>query len=564
MLAERLLQVVKSQPDAVAIRDAHRGDISYSALWDLAKDSSNKIDELFKNEKYVGIVADQDAYAVIASMAVMFTDRIIIPIDPRHDTKLIERMLAPFTSKVICGVEKDFSATFTATSLQNIVVESYDTNYGFETKNGDAYILHTSGTTGRPKPVLADQAALRHVAEVLSERYHITADSKVLQFAYLSFDSSLIEIWSTLFGGGTLVIAGKRLREDLYGCLEELLKNRSITTATLPSSVANGVRDEYLYNFDTLILAGDECPAELANRLYKHIPHLINAYGPTESIICATTYEIHEGQTSRVPIGTPLPGMEVVIENPDQRGHGEMVLVSSYLAQGYAKDDSRTKKKFGINNTGGRYYKSGDIGSVREDGNYDFLGRVDHQIKINGQRIEIEGIEALIRNITKRNDVAVIAVSNNLYCVYRSDTKLSEFDNLATKLQDALPSYAVPKHYVPIQNMLLDMNGKIDRKALKSFISGNRYSEDSEPQGLSNEQSKMTTIWAKLLDISQDKVRSDSSFFSLGGDSLGALKLVKAINEHYLVNLKLSEVIADPATPDSILEAIERHKGERQ
>lgn len=562
MLAKRLEQVVEKQPKAIAIDDLTGGAITYAQLWGHIKSSSFEIERLFQNEKYVGIVADQDPHAIIACVATILSCKVIIPIDPRLEAGAIEQMLKPFTNKVISGAKEGFTEELEVIPLKKVAPNG-EVAYDFQAQNVDAYILHTSGTTGKPKPVLADQSALLQVAEALARRYHVGPTSKVLQFAYLSFDSSLIEIWSTLFGGGTIVVPGKRLREDLYGCLEELLEKQQITTATLPSSVAGNISNDYLHHFETLILAGEECPAELVNRLFGRIPHLINAYGPTESIICAATYEICEAQSGRVPIGMPLPGMQIMIDNPDNNGRGEMILASSYLAKGYAHDTLQTKNKFGRDSAGKRFYKSGDIGRVRDDGNYEFLGRVDNQVKINGQRVELEGIEALIRSATGRSDIAVVAVSNKLYCFYRSATDTPNFENIATQLKHKAPAYAMPRSFIPIQEIPLDRNGKIDRKTLMSNITENLDSE-SEPVQEQNDGFNMTTLWAEVLEIARDKIDANSNFFSLGGDSLGALKLVKAINDKYSVNLRLSEVIADPATPNSVLETIEKHRLEGQ
>ena len=325
--------------------------------------------------------------------------------------------------------------------------------------------------------------------------------------------------------------------------------------------MAGNISNDYLHHFETLILAGEECPAELANRLCGRIPHLINAYGPTESIICAATYEIREAQSGRVPIGMPLPGMQIMIDDPDNNGRGEMILVSSYLAKGYTNDALQTKNKFGRDSAGKRFYKSGDIGRVRDDGSYEFLGRVDNQVKINGQRIELEGIEALIRSATGRSDIAVVAVSNKLYCFYRSTKDTPNFENLATQLKQRAPTYAMPRSFIPIQKIPLDRNGKIDRKTLMSNITENLDS-GSEPVQEQSDGFNMTTLWAEVLEIARDKIDANSNFFSLGGDSLGALKLVKAINDQYSVNLRLSEVISDPATPNSVLETIEKHRSE--
>lgn len=564
MLAGRLLQVIEKQPAAIAITDPLRGDISYSELWNMLKASCKKTDELLGDEKYVGIIADQDAYAIIASMAVMLTGRVFIPIDPRHDVNLIEQMLEPFTGAIVSETEMEVGERLKRYPLEDIVTApSNQIKYVSRDENTDAYILHTSGTTGKPKPVLADQAALLHIAEELASKYHVTSDSKVLQFAYLSFDSSLVEIWSTLFSGGTVVVGGKGLREDLYGSLRALLSKRQITVATLPSSVADSVDASLLRNLDTLILAGEECPAELANRLYEQVPHLINAYGPTESIICATTYEIHDRQSTRVPIGVPLNGMEILIDGPDDDGYGEMILVSSYLAKGYANDKQRTEDKFGTDDTGRRYYRSGDIGRKRDDGTYEFLGRLDNQVKINGQRIELEGVEAQIRNIIKRNDIAVIAYNNTLYCLYHSGKRHPETERyILEQAKQSLPTYAIPQRFVSIKDFPLDRNGKIDRKVLTSIVSDAQYELPIDTHDQS--QNEMNTLWASLLNISPNTIQEDSSFFSLGGDSLAALKLVKAINDRYAVSLRLSEIIADPATPSSMLAAINEHRAKKQ
>lgn len=559
MLADQLLKIVERQPDSVAISDSHRGNITYGELWQYLQATSVALDNHLGQKTYVGGIADQDAYAVIAYIAVMLTGRIIIPIDPRYDASLAGQMLQPFTHDVLSRERTTLLEPFATLLLEELVTKT-PAHYTFNTSNADAYILHTSGTTGRPKPVLADQTALLQVASALVERYHITPDSKVLQFAYLSFDSSLIEIWSTLLGGGTLIIPGDALRDDLYGCLEKLLRENRINTATLPSSVAGNVKREHLYTFDTLILAGDECPVELANALYPHIPHLINAYGPTESIICSTTYEIHAEQRGRVPIGTPLPGMRIFIDQPDDNGYGEMLLSSTYLAKGYTNNPELTNSKFQTHGQQ-RFYKSGDIGRLTDEGSYEFLGRVDNQVKISGQRVELEGIEAQIRIALKKNDVAVVSVFDKLYCVYRSGEVLAEFNDLKNLLQGSLPEYAVPSLSLPIEKMPLDPNGKIDRKALQAFIA-NSYTPTEVVREKESPQFDMIQLWARVLKVPEASIETGVSFFAAGGDSLGALRLVKTINDHYSTSVKLSEIIANPTTLESMLDVVNRSKKE--
>lgn len=547
MLAEQLSIIVNRQPESIAIEDAHRGSITYRELWQYLQATSAVLDDRLGKKMYVAGIADQDAFAIIAYIATMLTGRVIIPLDPRHDSSLVEKVLAPFTSVILSDTCIKVGSTFTTVLFDEIVTKS-PTSYTFSSSNQDAYILHTSGTTGQPKPVLADQSALLRVATALAEKYHITPESKVLQFAYLSFDSSLIEIWSTLLAGGTIVIAGQPLRDDLYGCLENLLQGKSITVATLPSSVASSIEPRHFTALSTLILAGDECPVELANSLYPHIPHLINAYGPTESIICASTFEITTLQSGRIPIGTPLPGMEIIIDNPDDSGAGEMILVSSYLAKGYAHNQELADKKFGVYGSH-QSYRSGDIGRLTDGAVYEFLGRIDNQVKINGQRIEIEGVETRIRSATKNTAVAVISYNEKLYCIYQASATLGVFTNLETTLAGSLPDYAVPRVCIPIKTMPLDLNGKISRRSLKEFVVHSLQYQVSDTPSAGTD---MVGLWSKVLNIPESAIQPNTNFFTIGGDSLDALRLVKAINTQYQSSVKLMDIIKNPATPESM------------
>ena len=552
MLADQLSIIVSRQPDAIAIKDGYRGTITYRDLWRYLKATSAALDKRLGKEVYVAGMADQDAFAVITYIATMLTGRVIIPLDPRHNPTIVEETLAPFTHTILSDSPTDLNEPFVTLLFDNIVTKS-PVEYTFKSSNEDAYILHTSGTTGKPKPVLADQAALLHVATALADRYYITPQSKVLQFAYLSFDSSLIEIWSTLLAGGTIVIPGRPLRDDLYGCLEDLLRKDAITAVTLPSSVASNVNPKYLGALSTLVLAGDECPVELANSLYPKIPHLINAYGPTESIICATTFEITNLQ-ARVPIGMPLPGMNIFIDNPDANGQGEIILSSSSLAKGYAHNEELTNIKFQTYN-GRRAYRSGDIGRLNSEGFYEFIGRVDNQVKINGQRIEIEGVEAHIRNMTRNNAVSVISYRDKLYCIYEASQPLSEFVNLEATLNGCLPEYAIPRTSLLIEKLPLDLNGKINRKTLQEFVARHFL----QGQGVNSYEaldSDMIKLWAEVLGIPANTIQNTTNFFTVGGDSLDALRLVKAINTNYQSAVKLSDIIKSPTTPESMLGAV--------
>jgi amino acid adenylation domain-containing protein len=580
MLADELERVVRLYPEAVAIDDFSRGKITYLQMWSLVYQAACHMDEWLGDNQYVGIIADQDGYAVIALIATIISGRTIVPIDPRLSTESIEETLKPFSLKAILGRGNENLRKMTNLDLLDLdkLVHKRVINHTVKTYTQDsfAYILHTSGTTGKPKAVLAKQSSLMHIAQVLANQYHIDKESRVLQFAYFSFDSAFVEIWSTLLQGGTIIVPGVELRENMYGCLKKILCSNKITITTLPPSVALNCDIDDLAKLDTLILAGEECPARFTNSLYGKVKHLINAYGPTESIICATTYEIYSLHDARVPIGRPLPGMKIILLDllnmqESKTGEGEICLVSDYLAEGYPNDVEMTNKKFKSYDhlSNKRYYITGDYGKIVNDGNYEFIGRVDNQVKINGQRVELESIETEIQRITNIPRVVAVYLKDDdirgLYCVYPSDSM--GINNLSInavkdKLKNKLPPYMLPQNYVSIDELPLDLNGKTDRSIVRIYlINYLRNEKHNECQCYQNTyEEAMIHLWADSLNTAANTISIDSDFFDLGGDSLAALKLVANINKEFGVELRLSSILREPVTPRNMIETVHQYQ----
>lgn len=580
MLADELERVSRFYPEAVAIDDFNRGKITYFQMWSLVNQVVYHLDEWLQDNQYVGIIADQDGYAIIALVATIISGRTIVPIDPRLSTESIEEMLKPFSLKAIFGRGNDDLRKRTNLELLDLdeLIHKRTVNHAVKTYTQDsfAYILHTSGTTGKRKAVLAKQSSLMHIAQVLANLYYIDKKSRVLQFAYLSFDSAFIEIWATLLQGGTIIIPGTELRENMYGCLKKILCSNKITIASLPPSIALNCDTDDLAKLDTLILAGEECPARLTNFLYGKVKHLINAYGPTESIICATTYEICSLHDVKVPIGRPLPGMEIILLDSfnireSKTGEGEICLVSDYLAEGYPNDLEMTNKKFKSHDhlSNKRYYITGDYGKILNDGNYEFIGRVDNQIKINGQRVELESIETEIQRFTNIPRVVAVYLKDDdiggLYCVYPSDSM--GINNLSIKkikntLKNKLPSYMLPQTYVSIDEIPIDLNGKTNRSSVRVYLINHlRNEKHNECQCYQNTyEEAMIRLWAYSLNTAANTISIDSDFFDLGGDSLAALKLVANINKEFGVELKLSCILREPVTPRNMIETVHQYQ----
>lgn len=550
LLEEQFLQTVSRFPNNVAIASGDK-NMTYEELKDLVFRYKNSILKEIPDTR-VGLVADQSVDSVVSLMATIFSGRTIVPIDPRLSIEDITAMLSPLTGSVL--VDNKHYVNMSVGDLTFYKISDLDKKSTTPLKgkqvisnhpNGAAYILHTSGTTGRPKPVLASARSLEQVSNELAEAYYIDKGSKVIQFAYLSFDSAFVEIWSTLLKGATLIISGHEMRDDLYGSLSDIAKKHSNLTITLPPSVAENLSDSILGSITTLILAGEELSGVLANALFRKVKHLINAYGPTESIICATTYEIKSRVVGRVPIGQPLKGMKIVLDPQSN----EMLLHSSYLAEGYIGHDGKDAFH---NEEGASYYRSGDIATQDDHGNYIFLGRADRQIKLNSQRIELEGLESKLRSGTNNSMIYLVNVKTSdkttrLHCAYKNH---EPYD--MAFLNSILPKNIQLTLSSRIDTIPLNGNGKVDYKKLAALLGSNGGQTDLKEKDA--RLKTMIRLWHSVFE-EDTTITGQTAFFDIGGDSLTALKLVNLINNRHSAELKLIDIIEND-TPEMLVKLL--------
>lgn len=569
MLFREFHAIVQQQPEAIAI-DTPKGSITYQDLYIRACAYARTIHEQAPSREYIGLLADQDPEAVAAIIALAAIGKVVVPVDSRLNQQLVKTMLESFTDTILIGEGGKMPALdgFACHRLGHVMAaESKAIELPQDTDDMLAYVLHTSGTTGQPKAVLARQDALCRVVHRLAARYYIGSASRVLQFAYLSFDSALVEIWSTLLHGGILVVPGAGLRSNLYGTLHHLLVNQQITVATLPPSGVLHCNPEEFSGMEALIVAGESCPPALANTVRRHVSHLINAYGPTEAIICATTYEVAADMNTYVPIGTALPGTEIILVDPEsgQPSHtdeGEIYIASDSLAEGYPTAPVRTTERFAQDSSISerRYYRSGDIAKRLPDGNLVFLGRLDNQIKVNGQRIELESIEAVLQKHALIKRAVVVAINEGavkaLHCAYEASEELAPADLVQT-LRRQIQDFAIPKSYVRLPALPTDRTGKVDRKAITELIrSAVTAIQPALPSSSdSTAVGKMIALWKDVLDL-QRAIAPDDDFFELGGESLAALRLVASINKTFGIEIDLTDIIVEPMTPSRMAKIV--------
>ena len=379
-----------------------------------------------------------------------------------------------------------------------------------------AYVIYTSGSTGKPKGVQIEHGGFVNMIADQIRTFGVTADDRVLQFASCSFDASMSEIFMALLCGATLVVAPDDVIRDGQRFLD-LIERERITVVTLPPSYLRAL-DRAPLPLRVLITAG-EPPDEHDARHYAARLRYFNAYGPTETSVCATMHEVSPSRPGQIPIGRPVANTRAQILDRRLRVMpvgvpGEIFVAGPGLARGYANSPELTAEKFVVIDNR-RWYRTGDRGAWTSDGNLLYLGRADAQVKLRGFRIELSEIEHAARAVPGVEH-AVAAVHDGQLAVYVVGEAAS--DEVRAHLSRVLPPHMVPVFVVRIDAVPRTTAGKIDRAALPlPAASAGRIA----PRG--DIERVVAEAWREVLHL--EEVDVEESFFDSGGDSLKAILL---------------------------------------
>jgi amino acid adenylation domain-containing protein len=399
-----------------------------------------------------------------------------------------------------------------------------------------AYIIYTSGSTGRPKGVLVPHRGLTNLAQVLCQTFGAGVGDRVLQFSSPTFDASLWDMSLALFSGATLCLVPRE--EIMPGPpLLHTLQDQGITIASFPPSVLACLPDTPLPTLHTLILGGEACPTDLVAR-WAPGRRLFNVYGPTECTICATIAACaNDGQ--RPPIGAPIANTEAYVL--DAQGQpvpvgvvGELYLGGVGVARGYLGQPALTRERFVAHpfrsEEGARLYRTGDLVRFHPDGQLEFVGRRDEQVKVHGVRIEPGEIEPVLREHPLVRDTVVVArvldgeqapEQTSLVAYLVPHHSAPDPSELREFLQCRLPSPMIPTVFVEIERLPLTSNGKVDRRALPApppRRAGQNRTSGTNGTPRTTLQQAIAAIWQRVLHLEQ--VNLHDNFFDLGGHSL--------------------------------------------
>ncbi|MFJ6775155.1 amino acid adenylation domain-containing protein, partial [Kitasatospora sp. NPDC091257] len=485
-------------------------------------------------EQVVAVALPRSVEAVVAVLGVSKAGAAYLPVDPAYPQARIDFMLADARPALVVddpamvtGGDRPDTDPLVAPDVRH-----------------PAYVIYTSGSTGRPKGVVVSHSGVSGLVAAQVERLGVVPGSRVLQFASPSFDASFWDLCSALLSGAALVLA------PADAPLEALTDHRlGVTHVTLPPS-ALAVVDSADVTATTLVVAGEACPPELVAR-WAPGRRMVNAYGPTETTVCATMSDpLSPGAGGVPPIGRAVAGFRVYVLDERLRivppgVAGELYVTGPGLARGYLDRPGLTAERFlacPFGPVGARMYRTGDLVRRRADGELEYVGRADDQVKVRGFRIELGEIEAALAGHSAVAQSAVLAQDDRLvgYVTARPDTTVRPAE-LAAYLRERLPDYLVPSAFVLLEALPLTPNGKLDRAALPApeAVTTAVGRAPRTPQ-----EQILCELFAEALGRPQ--VGIDDDFFDLGGHSLLATRLAARVRSVLGVELGLRALFQAP------------------
>jgi amino acid adenylation domain-containing protein/non-ribosomal peptide synthase protein (TIGR01720 family) len=507
--AQLVERQVDRTPDAPALIHAE-GEITFAELDARANRLARLLAERGAGpERIVAVQLPRSVDIIVTELAVMKTGAAFLPIDPDYPAERVEFMLRDADPVVVVDGPLDASG-YDASNLDVPVDLAHP-----------AYVIYTSGSTGRPKGVVVTHAGLASFSAVEIEHFQVRPGDRVLEFSSPSFDASVLELCMSLPAGAALVVPpeGPLLGDQLA----EVLRDNKVTHALIPPVAMATVPDVSLPDFRTLVVGGDACTAELVAR-WAPGRRMINAYGPTEStVVTSWSEELRPGGVP--PIGRPLPNTRVYVLDSLLRPvpvgvPGELYVSGPQLARGYLGRPGLTAERFVADPFGhGRMYRTGDVVRWNHDGELEFVGRADDQVKIRGFRVELGEVEsALLRHPSVREAVVVAqGFSGHKRLVAYV---VGAVDGLREFLARTLPDYLVPSAFVPVDEIPLSPNGKVDRKALPVP----EFTSTGHVPPRNDVERALCSLWADVLAVPE--VGVEDNFFALGGDSILSIQVV--------------------------------------
>ncbi|QIR40544.1 amino acid adenylation domain-containing protein [Tolypothrix sp. PCC 7910] len=566
------IEQVERTPNNIAVA-FNQEQITYTELNARANQLAHYLQSLGVGaEVLVGISVERSLEMLIGILGILKAGGAYVPLDPHYPQERLAFMLEDTQVSVLLtqqhlleGLPKHNAQTICIdTDWKTIAQESQENPLITASGENLAYIIYTSGSTGKPKGVAIAHHNLVHSTTARISYYQEPVTSFLLLSSF-AFDSSVAGIFWTLCCGGTLHLPAEGVQREVPQLVELISQHCISHLLSLPSLynlILQQAQPEQLNSLCAVIVAGEACPLELVENhtQFQSETSLFNEYGPTEASVWSSVYHCHSVETkTQISIGRPIANTQIYIL--DSHLHpvpigvtGEIYISGEGLARGYLHQPAITSENFiphPFNQIPGmRLYKTGDLGRYLNDGNIEFLGRIDNQVKIRGFRIELGEIETLLNQHPNVQETVVIAredvPGNKRLVAYvvphlKSATTVNELRNF---LQDKLPEFMLPSAVVLLKEFPLSPNGKVDKKALPApeQISSDLIGEFVAPRTPVEEM--LTQMWEQVLKV--EKVSIYDNFFELGGHSLLTTQLLAKVKEAFNLDISLRSLLENP------------------
>ena len=558
-IAEIFEEQVQKNPYNTAVVFEEK-KLTYLELNEKANSLANYLIELgITNKDVVSILLNRSLDLIISIFAVIKTGATYVLIDTTLPEERINYIISDSNSKY-CIVNNLSKHKLQSDNYIDISAFDYS-NYNNENISAKLSsclcYIYTSGSTGNPKGVSLHQPGFINLIYAFDKEMEISKAKNILGISTVSFDMFAVELYSAILLGKTLILANEEEQKNPVAMSNLIKKHNVEFFITTPSRVEGLLLDECenpLKNVKCFQLGGEKLTDNLYNRLQGVTKAKIyNGYGPTEITACCTNKLI---SSDNISIGKPIANTQVYICDKNLNLvpigiDGEICVGGIGVANGYFNNKSATEKCFVKNPFGeGLIYKTGDLGRYRDNGEIEYIGRSDFQVKIRGLRIELGEIESSILKYPNIENVVVVKqeVQNREFLTaYFVSNKRIEIKKLRKYLADILPSYMVPSYFIPLDELPYNQNGKVDRKTLPLSEEILKISSEEYIAPRTDLQKRIVEIWEKVLNTKP--IGINDNFFELGGDSLLAMnlniELLKLSN-----NLKYSDMFRFPTVAE--------------
>jgi amino acid adenylation domain-containing protein len=559
-LHEQFAAQVRRTPEAVAVVLGAE-EVSYAEL----NERANRLAHYLRRkgvgpEQLVGICMERSVEMIVGLLGILKAGGAFVPLDASYPRERLHYMLADARVRVLLTEERlayEFAESGVelvclGTTEEELAQQSVEDPLAHVSEANLAYVIYTSGSTGRPKGVLINHAGLANVISNARTISNAGTGSVVLQLASLSFDASMLEIFTALSSGAKLCLIKRSLLESGKE-LGEFIRREGVSMMALAPSLLDVLPEGDYPQLRTIIVGGEACGIGTATT-WSRGRDFYNAYAPTEATIYATVGR-YEGEDRRPSMGRAIGNMEAYVL--DQRQGlvpvgvvGEVYLGGVGLARGYQQRAGETAERFiphpYSDRAGERLYRTGDLARVRSDGQLEYVGRVDEQVKVRGYRIELGEITTVLRRHPKLRDTAIVAREDRpgerriVAYVVAEDNSTITASELRGYLREQLPEYMIPAAFVVLDALPLTAHGKVDQRALPVPERDQLNLESTYVAPRTKAETIVSQVWKEVLKL--EKVGIHDNFFDLGGHSLLVIQVHNKLREIFKQDLPIVDL----------------------